>query len=317
MFYWKNQKAKAFLEKKYNMQRDIFEILKGYELTLSDEHVKQQVETIVKADFDNLYTVENLKKCFSFIDLTTLNSTDTHARAKQFADNVNNFQNDFDMPNVAAICVYPYQVPTLNENLKTKGVNIASVAGVFPSSQSFIEVKELECKMTVERGADEIDIVISIGAFLAGDYQIVFDEIAAQKRACGDAHMKVILETGELKTATNIRTASIIAMEAGADFIKTSTGKVPVNATLESAYIMTHAINEFYVKTGKKIGFKPAGGISTAKDAIEFYSVEKHNLGDEWLNNKFLRIGASSLANNLLSVIHKIETGEEKTISYF
>jgi len=307
----------GFFGKIYNMQRDIFEILKGYELPISDKHVEEQVQSIIKADFDNLFTVENLKKNFSFIDLTTLNSTDTHARAKQFADNVNDFQNDFDMPNVAAICVYPYQVPTLNENLKTKGVNIASVAGVFPSSQSFIEVKELECKMTVERGADEIDIVISIGAFLAGDYQVVFDEIVAQKKACGNAHMKVIIESGELKTATNIRTASIIAMEAGADFIKTSTGKVPVNATLEAAYVMTSAISEFFKKTGKKIGFKPAGGISTAKDAIEFYSVEKHNLGDLWLNNSLLRIGASSLANNLLTEIHKIETGEDKQISYF
>ncbi|WP_372756348.1 deoxyribose-phosphate aldolase, partial [Labilibaculum sp.] len=236
------------------MKRNILEILKSYDLELNDQEISNQVKAIVASDFDSLYTLENLKKNFSFIDLTTLNSTDTHARAKSFADNVNNFQNDFDMPNVAAICVYPYQVPTLNENLKAEGVRIASVAGVFPSSQSYVEVKALECKMAVEKGADDIDIVISVGAFLEGDYQTVFDEIEIQKKACGKAHLKVILETGELKTATNIRTASILAMEAGADFIKTSTGKVPVNATLEAAYIMTQAIKEYFDKTGRRVG---------------------------------------------------------------
>ena len=299
------------------MERNILEILKSYNLELNDQEVKEQVQAILASDYDSLYTVENLKKNFSLIDLTTLNSTDTHARAKSFAENVNNFQNDFDMPNVAAICVYPYQVPTLNENLKAEGVNIASVAGVFPSSQSYVEVKALECKMAVEKGADEIDIVISIGAFLENDYQTVYEEIVAQKEACGKGHLKVILETGELLNATNIRIASIIAMEAGADFIKTSTGKVPVNATLEAAHIMTQAIKEYYEKTGRMVGFKPAGGISTAKDAIEFYAISNHNLGEKWLNNEYLRIGASSLANNLLTVIHKIETGEEKEIKYF
>ncbi|MGQ1910656.1 deoxyribose-phosphate aldolase [Marinifilum sp. RC60d5] len=299
------------------MKKDILEILKSYNLELNDQEVSNQVKAILASDFNSLYTVENLKKNFSLIDLTTLNSTDTHARAKSFAENVNNFQNDFDMPNVAAICVYPYQVPTLNENLKAEGVKIASVAGVFPSSQSFIEVKALECKMAVEKGANEIDIVISIGAFLEGDYQTVFEEIVAQKEACGKGHLKVILETGELKTATNIRTASIIAMEAGADFIKTSTGKVPVNATLEAAHIMTQAIKEYFDKTGRMVGFKPAGGISTSKDAIEFFAISHHNLEDNWLNNNYLRIGASSLANNLLSEIYKIETGENKKITYF
>jgi len=299
------------------MERDILEILKSYDLKISDAEVKANVKSILDRDFESLYTIENLKKNFSFIDLTTLNSTDTHAKAKSFADNVNNFQNDFDMPNVAAICVYPYQVPTLNENLKAEGVRIASVAGVFPSSQSYVEVKALECKMAVEKGADDIDIVISIGAFLEGHYQTVFDEIAIQKEACGKAHLKVILETGELKTAENIRTASIIAMEAGADFIKTSTGKVPVNATLEAAYIMTQAISEYFERTGRMVGFKPAGGISTGKDAIEFYTISKNNLGEDWLNNKWLRIGASSLANSLLSEIQKLETGEDKEVKYF
>lgn len=299
------------------MKKNILEILKSYNLEENDQEVKNQVKSILASDFDSLYTVENLKKNFSLIDLTTLNSTDTHARAKSFAENVNNFQNDFDMPNVAAICVYPYQVPTLNENLKADGVKIASVAGVFPSSQSYIEVKALECKMAVEKGANEIDIVISIGTFLEGDYQTVFDEIVAQKEACGKGHLKVILETGELKTATNIRIASIIAMEAGADFIKTSTGKVPVNATLGAAYIMTKVIKEYFEKKGRMVGFKPAGGISTGKDAIEFYAVSRHNLGESWLSNEYLRIGASSLANSILSEIHFLETGEKKEIKYF
>ncbi len=299
------------------MKRDILEILKSYDLERSDAEVKASVKSIVERDFESLYTIENLKKNFSFIDLTTLNSTDTHAKAKSFADNVNNFQNDFDMPNVAAICVYPYQVPTLNENLKAEGVRIASVAGVFPSSQSYVEVKALECKMAVEKGANDIDIVISIGAFLEGHYQTVFDEIAIQKEACGEAHLKVILETGELETATNIRTASIIAMEAGADFIKTSTGKVAVNATLEAAFIMTQVIAEYHEKTGRMVGFKPAGGISTGKDAIEFFAVSKNNLGEEWLNNEYLRIGASSLANNILSEIHFLDKGEKQNIKYF
>ncbi len=299
------------------MNKNILETLKSYNLELNDQEVAAEVKTIVADNFEKLYTVENLKKNFSFIDLTTLNATDTHERVKMFAENVNNFRNDFDMPNVAAICVYPYQVPTLNENLKAEGVRIASVAGVFPSSQSFVEVKALECKMAVEKGANDIDIVISIGAFLAGDYQTVFDEIVAQKEACGDAHLKVILETGELKSAKNIRIASLLAMEAGADFIKTSTGKVPVNATLEAAHIMTQAIAEYYEKTGRMVGFKPAGGISTAKDAIEFYAVSTHNLGKEWLNNTYLRIGASSLANNLLSEIYSLENGEKKEITYF
>ena len=289
------------------MKKDILEILKSYNLELNDQEVSNQVKAILASDFDSLYTVENLKTNFSLIDLTTLNSTDTHARAKSFADNVNNFQNDFDMPNVAAICVYPYQVPTLNENLKAEGVNIASVAGVFPSSQSFIEVKALECKMAVEKGADEIDIVISIGAFLEGNYQTVFEEIVTQKEACGKGHLKVILETGELKTATNIRTASIIAMEAGADFIKTSTGKENPPATLEAIYVMSMAIKEHYEKTGVKIGLKPAGGISTSEEVYKYYSVVKSVLGEEWLNNKLFRIGASRLANDLIKEIGKFE----------
>lgn len=297
---------------------NINDLLKEYNVEFDENYVLDNIDAIVNSSYKELYTLENLKKNFSFIDLTTLNTTDTNARVQKFAEKVNNFQNNFPgIPNVAAICVYPSRVPTLRENLNDNGVNIAAVAGVFPSSQSFIEVKELECKLTVERGADEIDIVISVGDFLAGDYQRVYDEIKAQKKACGNAHLKVILETGTLGSSNNIYIASVIAMEAGADFIKTSTGKVEENATLRSAYVMTKAIADFNKKTGKKIGFKPAGGISNAKTAIEFYSVIKNNLGEDWLNNKYYRIGASSLANNLLSEIFKFETGQEEDIKYF
>lgn len=299
------------------MKKDILRILESYNLTLNDQEVKKQTEDIIASDFDSLFTVENLKKNFSFIELTTLNSTDTPARVKKIAENINNFQNVFDMPNVATIVVYPNLVPTLNENLKAESVQITSVAGVFPSSQSFIEVKSLECELVAKKGADEIDIMLSISPFLEKNYQRVFDDIAAQKKACGNKRMKVILETGELKTATNIRIASIIAMEAGADFIKTSTGKVPVNATLEAAHIMTKTIREYFNRTSRVVGFKPSGGINTAKDVIEFYSISNKNLKSEWLTNKYLRIGASSLANKLLTEIQKIETGKNEEVQYF
>lgn len=299
------------------MKKDILRILESYNLILNDQEVKKQTEDIIASDFDSLYTVENLKKNFSFIESTTLNSTDTPARIKKFADKVNNFQNVFDMPNVATIVVYPNLVSTLNENLKAESVQITSVAGVFPSSQSFIEVKSLECELVAKKGADEIDIMLSISSFLEKDYQRVFDDIVAQKKACGEKRMKVILETGELKTATNIRIASIIAMEAGADFIKTSTGKVPVSASLEAAYVMTKAIKEYFERTGKVVGFKPSGGINTAKDVIEFYAISKNNLKPEWLDNRYLRIGASRLANNLLREIQKIETGKTEEVQYF
>ncbi|MCT4640220.1 MAG: deoxyribose-phosphate aldolase [Bacteroidales bacterium] len=299
------------------MSKDILKILKSYNLLLNDEDIKKQTEDIIASNYDSLYTVENLKKNFSFIELTTLNSTDTRERIKRFAKKVNNFHNTFDIPNVATIVVYPNMVPVLKENLKTEGVNITSVAGAFPSSQSFIEVKLKECELVAKSGADEIDIVLPMASFLEKDYQRVFDDIVAQKNACGDKKVKVILETGELTTATNIRTASVIAMEAGADFIKTSTGKVSVNATLEAAHIMTKAIREYHERAGKVVGFKPSGGINTAKDVIEFYAICHNNLKTEWLNSRYMRIGASGLANSLLSEIHKIETGKEEMIEYF
>ena len=278
-------------------------LLEKYNKQVITEDVQKKVKNIVN-NTSSLYNIDNLKKAFSFIDLTTLNSTDSLDKGKLFAKNVSNFKKQFsNIPNVAAICVYPALVESVRKNLSDKDVRIASVAAGFPSSQTFIEVKIQECKMAVEKGADDIDIVISIGRFLSGDYQVVFDEIKAVKEAIGNAHLKVILETGALETLQNVRTASIIAMEAGADFIKTSTGKLNPAATLDAVYVMTEAINDFYKATGKKVGIKPAGGVSTPQQAIEYLAIVKNNLGDEWLKSELFRIGASRLANNLLNEI--------------
>ena len=222
-------------------------------------------------------------------------------------EKVNNFEENFpDIPNVGAICVFPAMVSTVKATL-TEPIGIAAVSAGFPASQTFIEVKVAETGMCVMEGATEIDVVISVGKFLAGKYDEVFEELTEIKSACRDAHLKVILETGALKTAANIKKASILAMAAGADFIKTSTGKIPVAATPESTFIMCSAIKEWNEKTGAKVGYKPAGGIATAEDAVKHYTLVKEILGDEWLNNKMFRFGASSLANKLLSSIQQEE----------
>ncbi len=258
-------------------------------------------------------TRENLELAFSCIDLTTLNSTDTQERGKQFADRVSRFTTEFEgIPNVAAICVYPSLVETVRKNLRSEQVRIASVSAGFPASMTFGEVKDLETIMAIEAGADEIDIVISVGEFLAGNHQSVLLEIARLKKLCGNrAHLKVILETGALKTPENIWKASIMAMQAGAHFIKTSTGKLEPAATPEAAWVMCRAIKEYYNKTGRRVGFKPAGGIVETDEALIYLTIVKEVLGEEWMNNQYFRIGASRLANNLLSAI------TEKTVAYF
>ena len=275
--------------------------------SITDEQVKQEMEQLLSAHFEENNTLEVYKRCFNSIDLTSLKETDTEEEIRSMVEKVNNFEENFpDIPNVGAICVFPSMVSTVKATL-TEPVGIAAVSAGFPASQTFIEVKVAETAMCVMEGATEIDVVISVGKFLAGKYDEVFEELTEIKSACRDAHLKVILETGALKTAANIKKASILAMAAGADFIKTSTGKIPVAATPESTFIMCSAIKEWNEKTGAKVGYKPAGGIATAEDAVKHYTLVKEILGDEWLNNKLFRFGASSLANKLLSSIRQEE----------
>jgi deoxyribose-phosphate aldolase len=245
-----------------------------------------------------------LMSILNLIDLTSLNTTDNKSNIINFTGRVNSFQSRFtNIPNVAAICVYPNFVSVVKEKLSAKNVKIASVAGAFPTSQTFRSIKMAECKMAIDAGADEIDIVIPVGAFLGNDYALVADEIREIKEAVGNKLLKVIVESGLLGSYELIFKASMIAMDAGADFIKTSTGKVAVSATPEAAYVMCHAVSDFYAETGIRVGFKAAGGIATIEDALVYYRIVRHCLGDEWLNNKYFRIGASRLANNILSGI--------------
>jgi deoxyribose-phosphate aldolase len=268
----------------------------------------QQLESDINTIITNAKTIhntpENKKIALSCIDLTTLNSTDTEEKVKVFTQKVNDFSNHFEgLGNVAAICVYPNMVKAVEETLQLPEVNIASVSGGFPSSMTFTQVKVEETKMAIDSGADEIDIVLALSHFLANEFQEAHNDIAAIKNAMGDVHLKVILETGALETPENIWKASMLSINAGADFIKTSTGKMDPAATPMAAYVMCLAIAYHYEETGEKIGFKPAGGISTPEDALVYLSIVKEVLGDEWLNPTLFRIGASRLANNLLSDI--------------
>jgi deoxyribose-phosphate aldolase len=284
---------------------------------LTAESVSAEVKSITALSH-SVYNAETLKKIFGLIDLTTLNTTDTEERVMAMCRKVNHLSTSFPgMPDVAAICVYPALVKTVKEHLKVPSVNIASVTGGFPSSQTFLSVKIAETSLAVEKGADEVDMVISVGKFFEQKYLEVADEITLIKNAAGKAHVKVILESGALRSMEEIRIASLIAMEAGADFIKTSTGKMEPAATLDAAWVMTDAICDFYKRTGRKVGFKPAGGISTSRQAADYYTIVKHNLGEEWLNPDLFRIGASRLANDLISEIIRLETGKQETIQYF
>ena len=250
------------------------------------------------------YPPELLKTCLSCVDLTSLNTTDTEAKIADMAQKLNDFAQYFpDLPLPAAICVYPSFTKILRKTLTANGVRIAVTGAGFPSSQTFLAVKIQECRMAVEEGADELDVVLSLNYFLSGDYARAGEEISRIKEAIGPAHLKVILESGTLAEPQAIALASRIAMEAGADFIKTSTGKSEPAATPEAATVMCTEILYFYQKTGKKIGFKPAGGIQTPKDAIDYYTIVQEMLGPEWLNPSLFRIGASRLVNNLLTTL--------------
>lgn len=279
------------------------EALAKYNTDLDDNAVREAVRKIIAEKVPQNDTEEVKKFLFGSIELTTLKTTDSETSVLAFTERVNDFDNEYpELPHVATICVYPCFAKTVAESLEVDGVEIACVSGSFPSSQARIEVKVAEASLAVADGATEIDIVMPVGKFLSGDYEAVCDEISEQKAACGeDVPMKVILETGAIKTASNIKKASILAMYAGADYIKTSTGKLEPAATPEAAYVMCQAIKEYYDETGIQIGFKPAGGINTVMDAITYYTIVKEVLGEKWLTNKWFRLGTSRLANMLLS----------------
>ena len=278
--------------------------LAKYDTQLNDADVQVQVAALIEKKVPENNTEEVKKFLFNCIDLTTLNTTDSDESVMRFTEKVNRFDDEFpDLKNVAAICVYPNFAQVVKDTLEVEGINIACVSGGFPSSQTFTEVKIAETAMALADGADEIDIVIPVGAFLSGDYETMCEEIMELKETCKEHHLKVILETGALKTASNIKKASILSMYFGADFIKTSTGKQQPAATPEAAYVMCQAIKEYYEQTGNKVGFKPAGGINTVNDALIYYTIVKEVLGKEWLSNELFRLGTSRLANLLLSEI--------------
>ena len=284
------------------------EALSKYNTALKDDEVAAATAKLIEKHLEENNTKEVKKFLFHCIDLTTLKCTDSEPSVMQFTQRVNDFVDKYpDLDNVAAICVYPNMAEIVNDTLEADNVNIACVSGGFPSSQTFIEVKVAETSLALHAGADEIDIVISVGKFLSGDYEGMCDQIEELKDVCGEKHLKVILETGALATAENIKKASILSMYSGADFIKTSTGKEKPAATPEAAYVMCQAIKEYFLETGRKVGFKPAGGINTVEDALTYYTIVKGVLGKEWLNNELFRLGTSRLANLLLSDI----TGEE------
>lgn len=299
------------MEHKHNRAEEISkydEALALYDTNLDDNAVRQAVTALLDEKRAENETEDVKKFLFGCIDLTTLKTTDSVESVMQFTERVNRFAETYpDLPSVAAICVYPNMAQTVHDTCEIEDVRLACVSGGFPSSQTFAEVKVAETALAIHDGADEIDIVLSVGQFLSGDYETMCDEIEEIKSTCGDHHLKVILETGALSSMSNVMKASVLAMYSGADFIKTSTGKLEPAATPEAAYVMCHAIKDYYARTGRKVGFKPAGGINTVADAIAYYTIVKEILGNEWLTPELFRLGTSRLANLLLSEI----TGEE------
>ena len=284
------------------------EVLKKYDCDLDDQKVAEAVKKIIEEKVPENDTLEVKKFLMGSVELTSLSTTDSDQSIMAFTQKVNDFDDAYPaLPHVATICVYPCFASVVSNTLDVEGVEIACVSGSFPSSQALIEVKVAETALAVKDGATEIDIVMPVGKFLCGDYEGVYDDISEMKNACGDKAMKVILETGCLKTAANIKKASILSMYAGGDYIKTSTGKLSPAATPEAAYVMCQAIKEYYDETGIQIGFKPAGGLNTVNDALIYYTIVKEILGEQWLTNKWFRLGTSRLANLLLSEV----TGEE------
>ncbi len=287
-----------------NNQDRYLQVLNESKVTTDDNFVAADVKAILDKHFDENNNEEVYKQCFNSIDLTTLNSTDTVSSVTKFVGRVNDFETEYpELPNVAAICVYPNFAMVVSGALEVTGVQKAVVAGSFPSSQTFVEVKTAETALAVADGATEVDIVFNMGLYYDGLYEDLADEIAEIKHAARDARLKVILETGALKTALDIRNAAILSMYSGADFIKTSTGKVYPGASLEAAYVMCHAIKEYFEKTGRRVGFKVSGGVSSTDDAVRYYTLVREILGEEWLTNELFRIGTSRAANYILSSI--------------
>ena len=295
-------------------------ILPDFRITPSIDQVviEERVARFTTRSIKKSSKMQGLKMTLSMIDLTTLEGKDTEGKVKQMCYKAAHLHDVIPgLPTVAAVCVYPSMVKTAKDALKNTGVKVASVSTAFPSGQSTHEIKIADTKFAVDNGADEIDMVISRGEFLKGNYNFVFDEIASIKEACGKARLKVIFETGELSTLDNVRKASDIAMYAGADFIKTSTGKISPAATMPVTLVMLEAIRDYYYNTGRMVGMKPAGGISTSKLALQYLIMVNETLGADWLSNEWFRFGASSLANDVLMQIAKETFGVYQSGDYF
>ena len=287
-------------------------MLKEYDLNITDEQVKEAVKKIIAEKVPENDTLEVKKFLLGSVELTTLRTVDTEEDVLAMVEKVNKFAQEYPtLPHVAAVCAYTCFTKLIAESLEVDGVDITNVTGNFPSSQTFLEVKTIETKLAIQDGATQIDIVLPVGKFLSGDYEDVYDTVSELKQTCGEIPMKVILETGDLPNARSIKEAALLSMFAGAEYVKTSTGKEKVSATPEAVYIMCTAIKEFYDKTGIQVGLKPAGGINTVMDAVIFYTIYKEILGEKWLDNYWFRLGTSRLTNLLLSEI------EGKEIKFF
>lgn len=304
--------------KNKNIEKQNFRVEDIFSPTVDKVGVEERVARFQTRSIKDHSKLQGLKIALSMIDLTTLEGKDTPGKVKQMCYKAQHLHDiHAGLPTVAAVCVYPTMVRVAKSEVAGSGVKVASVSTAFPSGQAPIDVKLRDTKFALDEGADEIDMVISRGKFLSGDYNFIFDEIAAIKEVCGNIRLKVILETGELATLDNVRKASDIAIYAGADFIKTSTGKIQPAATMQVTYTMLMAIKDYYNKTGIMIGMKPAGGISTSKLALHNLVMVKEILGNAWLTNEWFRFGASSLANDVLMQIMKMETGVYQSSDYF
>lgn len=298
------QKANGIVEKS-----EYDQALEQYDLNITDEDVKAAVTKIIAEKVSENDNLEVKKFLLGSVELTTLSTADTEEKVLAMVEKVNKFDSEYPaLPHVAAVCAYPCFTKLIADSLEVDGVDITNVTGNFPSSQALLEVKTIETALAIKNGATQIDIVMPVGKFLSGDYEGVCDTIGELKQTCGDVPMKVILETGDLRNARDIKTAAVLAMYAGADYLKTSTGKEKISATPESVYVLCQAIKEYHKKTGIQIGLKPAGGINTVMDAVIYYTIVKEVLGEKWLTNYWFRMGTSRLTNLLLSEIIGSET---------